>query len=107
MNVLVCPADVVSAPVEVAWRTLTEDYASWLDGEIRSAQPPGPMVTGQVIELVTRELGLGFRVRLRVLNVDAGRRHAGIDVDLPFGVVNHELVTMDPTPEGGTLVRFN
>ncbi|TMF89174.1 MAG: hypothetical protein E6I08_05440 [Chloroflexi bacterium] len=107
MNISVCPADTVDAPADVVWRTLTRDYPGWIGGEVRSVAPPGPMAPGQVIQLVTRELGLGFRVRVEIGSVDVDRRRVGMDIRLPFGVMNHELVTVDPTAAGGALVRFN
>jgi len=46
-------------------------------------------------------------VRVEIGSVDVDRRRVGMDIRLPFGVMNHELVTVDPTAAGGALVRFN
>jgi hypothetical protein len=107
VNILVCPTDVVRAPIEVVWRTLTEGYAEWVDGEVAAVEPPGPAAPGQSIEILARGFGRRFRVRMEMGAVDAARHRLPVDVYLPLGIVNHELVTLDPTPDGATLVRFN
>lgn len=107
MNVSVCPADTVRAPAEVVWRMLTEDYGAWAEGRVESISPPGPPSPGQVVVFASPALGLTFRLRFEVVGVDAQRHRLGLDVRLPLGIVNHEMVTIDPTPEGGSLVRFN
>jgi len=39
--------------------------------------------------------------------MDPQRRWIDLVVQLPFGVANHEHLTLTETAEGGTLVRFN
>jgi len=42
-----------------------------------------------------------------VRDVDPQRRWIDLVVHLPFGIENHEHLTLTETREGGTLVRFN
>ena len=46
-------------------------------------------------------------VRMDVRDMDPQRRWIDLVVFLPFGVENHEHVTLSETKDGGTLVRFN
>jgi hypothetical protein len=39
--------------------------------------------------------------------MDPERRWVDILVHLPFGIDNYEHLTLTPTEEGGTLIRFN
>ena len=44
---------------------------------------------------------------IEVREMDPQSRWIDLLVHLPFGVNNHEHVTLTQTKEGGTLVRFN
>jgi len=105
----VCPAAVTSAPPDRIWRGLTVAVriGEWQDARFVSAVPVGPMKGGQVIELAARGLGREWPVRIDVLDVDPQRRWVDMVVHLPFGVDNHEHVTLTETKDGGTLVRLN
>ncbi|HEY5034293.1 MAG TPA: hypothetical protein VIJ30_04155 [Candidatus Dormibacteraeota bacterium] len=46
-------------------------------------------------------------IDIEVRGVDPQRRWIDLVVRLPFGVENHEHLTLTETAEGGTLVRFN
>ena len=56
-------------------------YGEWADARLTSFDPPGPVVLGQVMEGRARELGLGFRVRLLVDEVDPGRHRVVLEVE--------------------------
>jgi len=105
----VCPAAVTSAPPEKIWSVLTtaERIGEWQDARFISAEPPGAMKAGQVIKLAARGFGREWPVRIDVLDVDPQRRWVDMVVHLPFGVDNHEHVTLTQTRDGGTLVRLN
>ena len=105
----VCPAAVTSAPPERVWSVLTtpERFGEWLDATFVAASPPGPVVPGQTIHLSARSMGRSWPVTLEVRNVDPQRRWIDLLVRLPFGIENHERVTLSETKGGGTLVRFN
>jgi uncharacterized protein YndB with AHSA1/START domain len=104
----VCPAAVVDAPVDKVWELLTrpEGFDLWADAKVVAAEPEEPARPGQRLHLVARALGWGFAVTIAVREVDVEGRRLRFLVDLPFGVVNDEVVTMAATGDGGTLVRF-
>jgi len=105
----VCPASVTSAPPQRIWSVLTspDRFEEWLDARFVSADPPGAMRSGQVIALSATSLGRHWPVTMDVRDMDPQHRWLDLVVHLPFGVDNHERVTLTETKEGGTLVRFN
>ena len=109
MVVNVCPAAVTPAPPESVWWVLTafERFGEWQGAEFVSADPPGPVKPGQIIHLLARSLGRRWPVWIEIIAVDPQDRWIDLRVHVPFGVVNHERVTLAETKEGGTLVRFN
>ena len=109
MIVNVCPAAISKAPPERIWSVLTapERFGEWQDARFVSAVPPGPVVTGQVINLAARGLGRSWPVRIDVRDMDPQHRWIDLLVHLPLGLTNREHVTLTQTKEGGTLVRFN
>lgn len=109
MIVNVCPAAVTPASPDRIWKVLTtpERFDEWLDASFVSADPPGPTTRGQTIRLSAPSLGRRWPVKLEVVDVDPQKRWIDLLVHLPFGVENHERVTLAETKEGGTLVRFN
>jgi uncharacterized protein YndB with AHSA1/START domain len=104
-----CPAAVSSASPELVWSVLTSSdrIEEWLDARFVSAEPPGPMAGGQVIALSAPSLGRQWPVKIDVREVDPERRWLDVVAHLPFGIDNHERITLTETKEGGTLVRFN
>lgn len=109
MIVNVCPAAVTSASPERVWRvvTATDRYGDWVDARFVSAEPPGDATTGQRIHMAAPAFGREWPVTIDVKGVDAGRRWIDLVVDLPFGVINEEHLTLTERPDGGTLIRFN
>ena len=109
MIVSVCPAATSKAPPDRFWAVLTDvdRLGEWVDGRVVSASPPGAARPGQVIDMVTQELGREWPVRIEVGEMDPRRRWIDFLVRLPFGIENREHLTLAETPEGGTLVRFN
>jgi Polyketide cyclase / dehydrase and lipid transport len=106
--VSVCPMAVVEAPIEQVWDLLTspEQFDSWTDATLVSAEPPGRAHAGQHLRLVTSALGRAFRVDIGVLEADAERRCLHLLIHLPFGLVNDETITIAPVGEDRTIVRF-
>jgi uncharacterized protein YndB with AHSA1/START domain len=100
---------VTSAPPELVWRVLTtpERFGEWLDASFGSASPPGPAKPGQTIHLSAPSLVRRWPVSIDVVGVDPQSRWIDLRAHLPFGIDNHERVTLTETKEGGTLVRFN
>lgn len=109
MIVNVCPAATTSAPLERVWSVLTapERFGEWMDARFVSAEPPGPVRAGQVIHVSAPSLGRHWPVRIDVRDVDPQHRWLDLVVHVPFGIENHEHVTLAETKEGGTLVRLN
>ena len=104
----VCPSAVVEAPVERVWELLTTpaSFDLWVDAAVVAAEPEGPARPDQRLHLVTRAFGRAFAVTIEVLEVDPDRRRLHLLVDLPFGLVNDEVITLAPAGERRTLVRF-
>jgi ligand-binding SRPBCC domain-containing protein len=109
MVVNVCPAAVTAAPPERVWVVITapERFGEWTDGKFVSADPPGPVKPGQTIHLTASSLGRTWPVTIEVRDMDPQSRWIDLVAHLPFGVDNHEHLTLTETKEGGTLVRFN
>ena len=109
MIVNVCPAAVTSASPDRVWQVITELERGdeWLDARVVSAEPTGPLTPGTMVKLAAPSLGREFPVTMEVRDMDPERRWIDLLVRLPFGVDNHEHLTLTETKEGGTLVRFN
>ncbi|HKW58695.1 MAG TPA: SRPBCC family protein [Candidatus Dormibacteraeota bacterium] len=109
MIVNVCPAATSKAPPERFWDILIkpEAYAEWTDARFVSVAPPGPIRAGSVVQMRAAGFGREWPVRLDITGLDENRRWIDVIARLPFGVDNHEHLTLTETPEGGTLVRFN
>ncbi len=109
MIVNVCPAAVTSAPPDRVWSVLTtpERLGEWADAEFVGAEPRGPMLAGQKIRLEAPEFGRRWPVTINVDSLDPVNRWIDLRVSLPFGVINHEHITLTATETGGSLVRFN
>ena len=109
MLVNVCPIGVTSAPPEGVWRAVTapERFGEWTDASFISASPPGPTAPGQVIHLRAQGLGRAWPLTIEIGEMDPGHRFIDMLVRLPFEITVAEHLTLTPTPEGGTLVRFN
>jgi ligand-binding SRPBCC domain-containing protein len=109
MIVNVCPAATTSASPERVWSVLTTParFGEWMDARFVLAEPPGPVRAGQVIHLSAPALGRRWPVRIDVRGVDPRHRWLDLVVHVPFGIENHEHVTLSDMKGGGTLVRFN
>ena len=109
MVVNVCPAAVTKTSLDRVWGVLIapERFGEWQDARFVSAEPPGSVRAGQRITLSAPSLGREWPVSIAVVGVDPSSRWIDLVVRLPFGIVNHERVTLTPTEAGGTLVRFN
>ena len=108
MALIVCPTTVVKAAIERVWAVLTDpdSYQRWTDAELLSASPPGPVREGQMLDFRTRQLGIAFRVRMDVGKPDPPRL-LPLRVQMPFGIVNDERITLAPLDPGHTRVTLN
>ena len=109
MAVVSCPVAVVRAPITVVWQMLSETsrYHTWIDGQIVSIDPPGPAAAGQMVLMRTRALGRWWGVRFDLGEVNAREHRLAIDVRLPLGIVNHEVITCQSLSPTETRVGFN
>jgi hypothetical protein len=111
MLVSVCPSGVASAPRQRVWELLTtpERFDEWVevDAKVVSVDPPGPARAGQHTELVAPSFGLRWRVSIDVETLDRQGRWIELTARTPFGVVNHERITLADVDNGHTLIRFN
>jgi uncharacterized protein YndB with AHSA1/START domain len=104
----ICPAAVVAAPPAIIWGLLASPEAleRWTDARLVSAEPPGPVQPGQRMRFTTGFWGRTLAVTMDVREVEPEARRLRLLVDLPFGLVNDETITLSETAGGGTLVRF-
>ena len=87
--------------------TAPERFGEWTDASFISASPSGPTAPGQVIHLKARGLGRAWPLTIEIGEMDPGHRFIDMLVRLPLQITVAEHLTLTPTPEGGTLVRFN
>jgi hypothetical protein len=87
--------------------TTLERFGEWMDARFVSAEPPGPVRAGQVIHLSAPALGRHWPVQIDVGAVDTQHRWLDLVAHVPFGIENHEHVTLTEMKGGGALVRFN
>lgn len=109
MVVNVCPAGVTRAAPDAVWAVLTAParFGEWTDATFVSSDPPGPATPGQVVHLGASGLGRAWPLTMDIGQMDASRRWIDMVVRLPFAIRVDEHITLTPTAEGGTLVRFN
>jgi uncharacterized protein YndB with AHSA1/START domain len=107
--VTVCPAAITSASPDRVWEIITtpERFGEWNDARYLSAEPAGPVRPGQTIHLEAPSLGRRWPVTIEVRDMDRQRRWIDLVVTVPFGIQNHEHLTLTETESGGALVRFN
>lgn len=92
MIINACPTDVVRTPAERVWELLVRPdlFAQWAKCAL-SEGPRRPVTAGE--RFVFRKGP--FHIRYEVVGVDAPRELA-LDIHLPFGVLNREVVRITP-----------
>jgi hypothetical protein len=88
------------------WELLTVPrlYPSWADSVLVEA-PDRPVVAGDRIVLGTGP-ARAMRVTLVIVSL-APPRELAIDVHMPLGIVNHEVVRISPISERECRVTYN
>jgi hypothetical protein len=106
MAIQTCPTDVVHAPASRVWELITvpRHYPTWSDSLVVDA-PARAIVPGDRIRLTTGPAN-AFKVMLEIIAVRAPEELT-IDVHLPFGVLNHEVIRIGPITEQQCRVTFN
>jgi len=101
-----CPTDIVSAGAERIWTLVTtpEEIAGWT-GERLLEAPGRPLRAGDRIVFMAGP-GHLLRVIFEVLEVDRPGTFA-LDVHLPLGIVNHEVVVLSPAGPDQCRVTLN
>src|SRR5438128_12244274 len=101
-----CPTDVFAATPQIIWPLLTrrDKVDRWVDAKVMSASA-GPLAEGDVVTFRAGSLGI-FRVRWVVGRV-IEPRELTLHVELPFGVVNNEVIVITPLPRTKCRVTFN
>jgi hypothetical protein len=98
MAFAVCPTDVVKAPVEVVWALLTTPagWGSFFDAEVLSVEPPGSAAPGQRVGVASGRWPARFRLLFEFTEVDAASGSLRLEINLPFGIINHEELVCTP-----------
>ena len=101
MAIQTCPTTIVQAPAERVWCLLTtpSELQRWTGLKIVKG-PDRPLTTGD--EIVFRS-GL---IRFQVGNLERLRR-LELEVHLPFGIVNHEVMVISPVSNAACRVTYN
>jgi uncharacterized protein YndB with AHSA1/START domain len=91
MSIITCSTDVVAAAAERIWELLVDasSVARWTGTQLLEG-PKRPLETGD--HLVHRA-GPGLRAIFDVLEV-VPRQTLRVDVAMPFGIVNHEVIEL-------------
>ena len=90
MGLTVCPAAVVTAPIEVVWENLVqwERYSEWFDRSIKAEriEPEGPATVGQTISFGGKVLGRTLHFTFKVEEVNPEKHQIGLHAYFPLGL---------------------
>jgi hypothetical protein len=95
MSISTCPTDIVAASQKRVWELLTYpvELARWSGAKLRQG-PPRPLEAGDVVVLGAGP-GRCFKVTIEIKQIEP-LRELTLDVQLPLGIVNHEVVVVAP-----------
>ena len=97
-----CPTDVIYAPPERVWELLTNpDRFGWLGVKVIEA-PSRTLAAGDRLAFAPAP---GVRMSWDVLLVEP-LRTLELDVRVPLGIRNHEIVVVSPLASEGCRVTF-
>ena len=99
----VCPSEIIQAPVQRIWHLLADprQLAQWSGAKLDEG-PQRPVREGDRFILRKR----GRRIRCQVLDAKP-LQQLSLDVQLPLGIVNHELVQLTVLRTAACRVTFN
>lgn len=102
----VCPTEVVHAPAERVWHFVAtpKELARWSDTKVLDA-PDREMRAGDRLVLGA---GIGHHMKVSFLVQDAVRPHRlAVQIRLPLGVTNNEVLQITPIRPDACRVTFN
>jgi ligand-binding SRPBCC domain-containing protein len=108
MTVTVCPAATINAPIERVWSLLMDPrrWTDWSTARLEAAKPDGPLHAGQRLYFSSRAFGRRWHAVTTVTSVAVERHNLDVDVSAPFGIVNHEHLSLVSLPDRRTHVQF-
>lgn len=106
MSFQTCPADIVEAPVDQVWELLIQPrrLAAWVGAKLLA----GPSRALQIGDQLVLGVGPAHRAKV-VMHVLAQKRpeHLELHIQLPFGLINHEVIRLRAIDAGRCQVTFN
>ena len=107
MNLSICPAAVIAAPVESVWELLTEPTLrdEWWDARTARVVPEGKASPGQVIYLKTSPLVRKWDATLTVEMVNPDKHQIQWQLR-GFGVINQQTTTCTAIDAGSCRVQY-
>jgi hypothetical protein len=108
MGLNVCPAAIVAAPVEKIWALLTDSQClgAWADVEIDHVDPPGPVIPGQMIYLISKEFGYKWHLTFKIAMIDHEKHQLHMHVTLPLGMHLEEYLSCTPIDATSCRVQY-
>jgi uncharacterized protein YndB with AHSA1/START domain len=106
LAIAVCPTDVVLASADRVWDLLTipGQFEPWSGAKVLKA-PPHRLAEGDDLVLGDGPLHR-FQVKLHIIRAERPEELA-LEIRLPFGVVNHEVVRITAAAPDRCRVTFN
>jgi hypothetical protein len=106
MALQTCPTTIVRAHADRLWYLLTTpaELARWSGAKLLLV-PTRPLKAGDRLMLGAGIVGM-MKVIFDIIEVEPPRRLA-LDISLPFGITNHELVIIAPISPSECRVTFN
>jgi hypothetical protein len=106
LHVQTCPTDVVHATPARVWELISSpaSICSWAEGTLVDG-PARPLQAGDRVVMRSGPCRR-FRVEVHVLGLRA-QKEIALDVMLPFGVVNHEVIVLRAIDDGACRVTLN
>jgi len=108
MTVTVCPAATINAPIERVWSLLMDPtkWTDWSTARLEAAAPNGPLHAGQQLHFSSRAFGRRWHAVTTVRSIAVERHSVDVDVSVPFGIINHEHLSLVSLPDRRTHVQF-
>ena len=104
-----CPTDLVYATVDRVWELLTvpRELEQWSAAKVIEA-PARPLDTGDRLILAVGRTGLGQKIRMSFQVVEAKPpQELRLEIRLPFGITNHEVIRITPVGSRECRVTYN